>query len=350
MRRVLENLAAIGLALLVSLAAGEALLRAVVTLPLPRTQPEVRYQPHPVRRFTLAPSQDAFTYGARATIDARGFRSNGSTVADEEGDLTVLALGDSFTFGLGVADEETWPAQLESRLRRRVDLRVTVVNAGTISYGTFQELDLLRSALLAVHPRVVVHALYWNDFMNAEAPAADAPKAVTDNGYFVWDPQIDDRGALRQLASWMTSRSAMLFSLRAALDRLQHRGTSAYEEAYARMLADGLSEVEWAPIEHFYREVLALAKQNGFKLFVVILPVDGVVARGRPLAHPLAKDARRRLQALGVPYLDGFTLWDERSFAASDFLPQGADSHLSADGYAAIANALAEDVAILLTP
>jgi len=114
MRRMLGNIAALALALGVSLATGEALLRAVVTLPLPRIQPEVRYLPHPVRRFTLAPSQTAFTYCAPVVIDARGFRVNGREPTRDTAGLTIRALGDSFTFGLGVRDEETWPAQLES--------------------------------------------------------------------------------------------------------------------------------------------------------------------------------------------------------------------------------------------
>lgn len=338
---MIGNLAALAVALSVSLAIGEAAIRAVVTLPLPRVQPEVRYLPHPVRRFTLARSQTAYTYGAPVVIDARGFRANGAAGGGESGGSTVLALGDSFTFGLGVGDRETWPARLESDLRARTGRPIGVVNAGTISYGVFQEMDLLRSAGLAVRPSVVVHALYWNDFMNAEPPAADAPSVVTEEGYFVWDQPVE-RGPFRHAASLLTSRSALYFSLRMAVSRFRSRGTGAYERAYSTMLASGLTAAEWGPIEAFYRDLAALGHEAGFSIFAVIMPVNDLVARSRPASHPYAIEARRRLEALGVPYLDAFQLWESQGLGARPFLPQGPDAHLDAAGYEAISRALAD--------
>jgi len=142
-RRMVGNVAVLAVAAGVSLAAGELVLRTFVSLPPRRVEPEVRYTPHAVRRFTLLPNQKAYSYGAAVTIDQRGFRTNGGT-AGRYGCPVVFALGDSFTFGLGVADEETWPARLERRLKDRIGGGTSVVNGGTISYGVFQELDLLR--------------------------------------------------------------------------------------------------------------------------------------------------------------------------------------------------------------
>lgn len=150
MRRMVGNLAAVAVA--VSVVAAEGILRAVVTLPLQRTEPEVSYLPHTVRRFTLRPTQSAYTYGAPTVADDRGFRVNGPAVGRVEAGPTVFALGDSFTFGLGVRDEETWPTRVEARLRETTGNPVTVINGGTINYGVFQELDLLRTAGLKTRP------------------------------------------------------------------------------------------------------------------------------------------------------------------------------------------------------
>jgi len=46
----------------------------------------------------------------------------------------VLVVGDSFTFGEQVSDNETWPACLERKLGRGVD------NGGVSGYGTAQAL------------------------------------------------------------------------------------------------------------------------------------------------------------------------------------------------------------------
>ncbi|MGE0463318.1 MAG: SGNH/GDSL hydrolase family protein [Vicinamibacterales bacterium] len=342
-RRILGNLVALVVAGVVSVTVGELVLRAFVTLPLRRTAPEVRYLPHPERRFTLMPGQAAYSYGAPVTVDDRGFRRNDAgDQARGEGPV-VLALGDSFTFGLGVRDTETWPARLETRLRERAGQAVSVINSGTISYGVSQELDLLRASVSRLKPAIVVHGLYWNDFMTT-GTAAEAPSVLTPDGYFVWDRMDDNRGVVRRLASWTSSRSAFLFSLRRLVSRATTAdGTSAYGRAYDEMLERGLAPEEWRPIEEFYRAVLALGREHGFSTFVVILPVNSIVNRPRSSEHPFAVAARRYLDALGISYVDGFRLWEERGSGDRDlFLPQGPDAHLNPEGYRLVADAVAD--------
>lgn len=333
-----------GMALVLSLVIGEAALRAVVKLPLRRILPEVKYTPHAVRRFTLLPSQEAFSYGAPVRIDSRAFRiTSDEPTSGQRAD--VLALGDSFTFGMGVRDEETWPARLQHLLSASAGRRVGVVNAGTISYGVFQELDLLRSSGLATRPRVVVHALYWNDFMNASAPKPDAPAVVDANGYLAWDQLGQSRGLLRRVTSRAVSSSALLFTLREAAAASARSGTEAtsYGAAYARFLEEGLTSQEWQPVEDFYRQVQSLAAEHDFTLVAVVMPVSGIVTgHTAPHTHPYPAAARELLERLDIPYLDAFQLWSGRPDGADYFLPQGADAHLNPDGYRLVTDALAK--------
>lgn len=270
----------------------------------------MKYSPHAVRRFTLLPSQKAYTHGAPVTIDEQGFRRNSSTSLYDG--PVVSALGDSFTFGLGVADEDTWPSQLERRLCERIGRPLRVVNGGTISYGVFQELDIFRAAGIAMRPRTVVHALYWNDFMNAEPASQGSPSVVTPEGYLAWDRPSVDSSQARRAVSWVFSHSALLFAMRQAAGALVGTAdgppTSSYASAYSAFLQKGLTAEEWSPIEAFYRDLQAIGHQHHFTLFVVILPVNDIVARPGAGSHMYPTAARQRLEHLGIQYLDAFSL------------------------------------------
>ncbi len=344
LRRIAGNAAAVLIGLFVAVSLGELLLRQFVTLPMQRIEPEIRYRPHPARRFTLLPDQVANTYGAAASIDGRGFRMNGHDYAGRANSgARILALGDSFTFGLGVGNEETWPAQLEKTLRSDVGLPVSVINAGTISYGVFQELDLLRSSGLKTQPTIVVHGLYWNDFMNAAPPAPHSPSVLTADGYFVWDRPAGEENPIRRAASKVVSQSAFLYSLRQVVSQLGRREKSTdYALAFSNMVENGLTPSEWQYVEDFYLQLKSVGDEHEFQNFVVIMPVNGIVCRPGAKDQPYPAEARRRLEALEIPYLDAFSLWAEKGCNKRTFLPQGPDAHLNAAGYQLIAEALAD--------
>jgi hypothetical protein len=62
-------------------------------------------------------------------VPTEGLRPNGQPTPSG---TEILAVGDSFTYGAGVASRETWPAALERLLGR------PVTNAGVIAYGVDQ--------------------------------------------------------------------------------------------------------------------------------------------------------------------------------------------------------------------
>lgn len=87
-------------------------------------------------------------------IDARGFRNQ---KALDHADL--VALGDSHTYGVGLASEQTWPCQLG----RMMD--ASVYNLGVWGYGIVQYYALMDQAL-ALKPRDIVVGLYLHNDIN----------------------------------------------------------------------------------------------------------------------------------------------------------------------------------------
>lgn len=66
---------------------------------------------------------------SEVNIDAEGFRSNGNYIFSED---LHLAVGDSFTFGNQLSDNETWVSCLEKKTG------VKVLNGGIFGYGAAQ--------------------------------------------------------------------------------------------------------------------------------------------------------------------------------------------------------------------
>ena len=94
-------------------------------------------------------------------VNSDGFRDAPRAQRKPAGALRILVLGDSVAFGFGVAQEESFPAQLEARLARGG--RAEVLNFGVGGYNPYTEAALLADRGLSFEPDLVLVQFSIND-------------------------------------------------------------------------------------------------------------------------------------------------------------------------------------------
>ncbi len=90
-----------------------------------------------------------------------GFRDDGF-----QGGARVAILGDSYVFGYGVDQDESFPAQLERKLRAS-ERKLDVVNGGVPGFSQRLERIFLEKYVLRLSPFLVIAAVYKNDFKDS---------------------------------------------------------------------------------------------------------------------------------------------------------------------------------------
>ena len=143
------------------------------------------FQVHPPGMYTLDPAVGyVLTPGFKSTMNRPEFQIDFSTNniglrgldprSPKANTFRILVLGDSQTWGFGVADNETYPVQLEKLLIAHYRNRnIQVLNGGVPGYGTADELAFLKSYGASLDPDlVIVQFLSVNDLRENLTPAS----------------------------------------------------------------------------------------------------------------------------------------------------------------------------------
>jgi len=134
-----------------------------------------------------------------------GLRTPWSRAAFLEQGVRVALLGDSFTFGYGVAGDETFATGLEAQLRERLGRSdVAVLNAGIITYSPLLERALFEDVIRHYSPTLTLLVLDISDIADDHMYAGQLARrdgsrrfALEDE---VWPDSRLDRVALWNLA------------------------------------------------------------------------------------------------------------------------------------------------------
>lgn len=138
--------------------------------------------------------------------NSRGLRDREYPIRKAHGTTRIVALGDSYTWGYRVRDEEVYPEVLESLLEN-----VEVINLGVTAYATEQELLYLKREGLQYHPDIVLLAFCLNDFDEADGKVLRRGLGTPTESNPVLEKKTEPgpSGSFLKVKQWINERSAL---------------------------------------------------------------------------------------------------------------------------------------------
>lgn len=102
------------------------------------------------------PEEKKYHQKIDVSINALGFRGKGFPPAKKAGVFRILIFGGSNTFGAGVSDEDTYPAQMQKIFDEKYPGKVEVWNAGICAYVMSQDVAYAESVIEKFDPDLLV--------------------------------------------------------------------------------------------------------------------------------------------------------------------------------------------------
>ena len=124
-----------------------------------------RHSEIPGLLYELNPGFEGQHEGVEVRVNSLGMRDEEPLEGDDPRRIRIVVLGDSTTFGFGVANGETYSDVLEGFLNKRSRKRLVyeVLNLGTVGYSTLNEAIVLEQRALALEPDLVIVGYNLND-------------------------------------------------------------------------------------------------------------------------------------------------------------------------------------------
>lgn len=318
------------------------------------------WAPDATREFRLTPgflgTEVSDEFRVPIAINSRGLRDRELAPAKPPGTVRILVVGDSFTYGSGVAGEETYPKRLERLLAGRAGVPVEVINAGVSGYGTVHEAAFLRAEGWSYEPDLLVLQVFvQNDLDENLEPFG---REVVDGTLRVRATRSEGATALHRVQAFVRTRSHAyrlvgdryhLLRIRLGLEPSYAASVGVYLHRSPERVTAG-----WEATRGHIRDIVEMGRQRGRPVVVVNAPALAALDQDRAAVFArfyrvdqgeLDWDRPSRMLgtlcvALGVPYLDLTERF--RATGRSRELYYARNGHWNAAGHNEVARWLLE--------
>lgn len=172
----------------------------------------------------------------KVTVNSLGFRGRERSVTKSPGVFRIICVGGSNVYGAGINDDQTWPAQLETKLNAQSPGRYEVWNLGVSGYNALSMIAVTEKAIEQYDPNLIIFALYNTGpryFLVGTSSVSDYfkkdPTLWLD---FIAEPLLRSYSQLSTKRSlWLLGHSA-IFRFWVASNIIQQRNMRQFHHAY----------------------------------------------------------------------------------------------------------------------
>lgn len=220
---------------------------------------------HDPRKYTMKPNVSLVRQAVQVDINSDGYRDS-EFIQPKQGSQRVIAmLGDSFTFGQGVPQDEASPAILQKLLnsKMRAD-KFRVWNLGVSGYNTVQESYVLKSFVLEKQPAWVILGYNMNDYEPINVPPVENTRSRTEESrYPKWIRDIAE-GDIHVVKLLFHKGGVMIRKFRP-----QWFHSSYVEDVLKQYTGSGDG---WKEVSGLIAEMNRLCQERGIGFTVALLP------------------------------------------------------------------------------
>ena len=275
--------------------------------------------------YQLTPNAETRAWRTTVQTNSHGFRDR-EYPFEKDGRFRILVIGDSISFGKGVAVEDVYPERLERALSETLGRSVDVINLSVGGYDAVQEVASLEHLGLAFDPDLVVLGLCTNDIGDASVnldyirslETLQSPLYKLRTVQFVrvtWDrlekaynlfTGRDDEVFAEAKARYIAplgddpELTTLMTQVAEFAERIKSEDPMAAVGRSARVRAWYGSEAHVGMLEYALARLARLSREGGFPVFVAILPKLETDPTQEWVHGILAHQVRKH----GFPYLD----------------------------------------------
>lgn len=258
-----------------------------------------------------------------------GFRDEEHERSKPPGVFRIVALGDSFTYGVGVDFEESYLVRLERMLNARPHTRVEIIKRGIPRYFPAAERLVLEHYGLAFEPDLVLVGVLPNDVIDTSL-GVDA--VIVDPSGFLISRRAQRLGRVG-VRLYRHSHIARILLFHG----MQADPTFRTEDIWRD---NGVYEKAWQAMESDLQQLAEMTKRSGARFAVLNIPQSKLWSEASTYTD---KRLARWTHQQGITFIP--TVAALRAASGQTKLFWEVDGHCRAAGYEIIARALFDALA-----